>query len=172
MKFIKYLLIFWLIFDIGSLYLLGHFTDGGYVLMELIATLILGAVLLSKNKMPNQKDPEAMMANMMNPGAMIKKIKFAVAAIMLIIPGLFTDVLALFILSPLSAALINRFNPMAQMANMMGGMNGAGAKGGAGGFGAGGFDPSMFSQFQQGAANKKPKTVDGNVIDGEFHREK
>ena len=156
MRFIKYIFVFWLLFDLGSLFLLAHFTDGGIVLLELLGSLVLGSVLLSRNKMSGlQQDPQLMMQNMMDPQAFIKKIKFSIAGIMLIIPGLMTDLIALLILSPLSTALMQKFNPMAQMSNMMGGQ--------------GGFDASMFTQ--PNATEKKPQSGSGQIIDGEYRRE-
>lgn len=181
--------IVWFIIEMLLWYLLAQFMSGWWVFMWFIVAAVIGISLVRKgmaslNPMAQQMKAGGMMNPAMRPpeSTMIKSIAMAVAGILLLIPGVLSDVLALLVILPPVQKKLKDFannyvmnnqqkmmEMMAkQMGGQMGGQNPFGGMGGQNPFGgAGGMNnQNPFGQQQQnpfGNVFKQHTTVDGTA---------
>ena len=181
--------IVWFIIEMLLWYLLAQFMSGWWVFMWFIIAAVIGISLVRKgmaslNPMAQQMKAGGMMNPAMRPpeSTMIKSIAMAVAGILLLIPGVLSDVLALLVILPPVQKKLKDFannyvmnnqqkmmEMMAkQMGGQMGGQNPFGGMGGQNPFGgAGGMNnQNPFGQQQQnpfGDVFKQHTTVDGTA---------
>ncbi|HCI30674.1 MAG TPA: hypothetical protein DFH98_03535 [Psychrobacter sp.] len=181
--------IVWFIIEMLLLYLLAQFMSGWWVFMWFIVAAVIGISLVRKgmaslNPMAQQMKAGGMMNPAMRPpeSTMIKSIAMAVAGILLLIPGVLSDVLALLVILPPVQKKLKDFannyvmnnqqkmmEMMAkQMGGQMGGQNPFGGMGGQNPFGGvGGMNnQNPFGQQQQnpfGDVFKQHTTVDGTA---------
>ncbi|OLF34814.1 hypothetical protein BTW00_11815 [Psychrobacter sp. C 20.9] len=182
--------IVWFIIEMLLWYLLAQFMSGWWVFMWFIVAAVIGISLVRKgmaslNPMAQQMKAGGMMNPAMRPpeSTMIKSIAMAVAGILLLIPGVLSDVLALLVILPPvqkklkdfanNYVMNNQQKMMEMMAKQMGGQMGGGQNpfGGMGGqnpfSGAGGMNnQNPFGQQQQnpfGDVFKQHTTVDGTA---------
>ncbi|MGA4439416.1 FxsA family protein [Psychrobacter sp. KCTC 72983] len=181
--------IVWFIIEMLLWYLLAQFMSGWWVFMWFIVAAVIGISLIRKgmaslNPMAQQMKAGGMMNPAMRPpeSTMIKSIAMAVAGILLLIPGVLSDVLALLVILPPVQKKLKDFannyvmnnqqkmmEMMAkQMGGQMGGQNPFGGMGGQNPFGgAGGMNnQNPFGQQQQnpfGDVFKQHTTVDGTA---------
>lgn len=180
--------IVWFIIEMLLWYLLAQFMSGWWVFMWFIIAAVIGISLIRKgmaalNPMAQQMKAGGMMNPAMRPqeSTMIKSVAVAAAGLLLLIPGVLSDLLALLvILPPVQKKLKNFANNyvmnnqqkmMEMMAKQMGGQNPFGGAGGMGGQnpfgGAGGMNnQNPFGQQQQnpfGNVFKQHTTVDGTA---------
>ena len=181
--------IVWFIIEMLLWYLLAQFMSGWWVFMWFIVAAVIGISLVRKgmaslNPMAQQMKAGGMMNPAMRPpeSTMIKSIAMAVAGILLLIPGVLSDVLALIVILPPVQKKLKDFannyvmnnqqkmmEMMAkQMGGQMGGQNPFGGMGGQNPFGgAGGMNnQNPFGQQQQnpfGDVFKQHTTVDGTA---------
>ena len=181
--------IVWFIIEMLLWYLIAQFMSGWWVFMWFIVAAVIGISLIRKgmaslNPLAQQMKAGGMMNPSMRPpeSTMIKSIAMAVAGILLLIPGVLSDLLAvLVILPPVQKKLKDMANNyvmnnqekmMEMMAKQMGGQNPFGGAGGMGGQnpfgGAGGMGgQNPFGGAQQhnpfGDAFKQHTTVDGTA---------
>ncbi|MEC9443655.1 FxsA family protein [Psychrobacter pacificensis] len=181
--------IVWFIIEMLLWYLLAQFMSGWWVFMWFIVAAVIGISLVRKgmaslNPMAQQMKAGGMMNPAMRPpeSTMIKSIAMAVAGILLLIPGVLSDVLALLVILPPVQKKLKDFannyvmnnqqkmmEMMAkQMGGQMGGQNPFGGMGGQNPFGgAGGMNnQNPFGQQQQnpfGDVFKQHTTVDGTA---------
>lgn len=182
--------IVWFIIEMLLWYLLAQFMSGWWVFMWFIVAAVIGISLVRKgmaslNPMAQQMKAGGMMNPAMRPpeSTMIKSIAMAVAGILLLIPGVLSDVLALLVILPPvqkklkdvanNYVMNNQQKMMEMMAKQMGGQMGGGQNpfGGMGGQnpfgGAGGMNnQNPFGQQQQnpfGDVFKQHTTVDGTA---------
>ena len=179
--------IVWFIIEMLLWYLLAQFMSGWWVFMWFIVAAVIGISLVRKgmaslNPMAQQMKAGGMMNPAMRPpeSTMIKSIAMAVAGILLLIPGVLSDVLALLVILPPVQKKLKDFannyvmnnqqkmmEMMAkQMGGQMGGQNPFGGMGGQNPFGGeGGMNnKNPFGQQQQnpfGDVFKQHTTVDG-----------
>lgn len=144
-----------------------QFISGWYVFFWFILAAIIGFRLLksSTSSIMPQLQQMQMTGQLSGDAAVSRKIATALAGVLLIIPGLITDVIALLILLPpvqklvvqaLTSAMAKR--QQAMMEKMMGGAGGAGNP----------FADIMEQmQKQQGGMSGSSMGRDTNVIDGE-----
>ena len=181
--------IVWFIIEMLLWYLLAQFMSGWWVFMWFIVAAVIGITLIRKgmaslNPMAQQMKAGGMMNPAMRPpeSTMIKSIAMAVAGILLLIPGVLSDLLALLVVLPPvqkklkdianNYVMNNQQKMMEMMAKQMGGqmgsqnpfggMGGQNPFGGAGGMGG----QNPFGQQQQnpfGDAFKQHTTVDGTA---------
>ncbi|AOY43306.1 MULTISPECIES: FxsA family protein [Psychrobacter] len=181
--------IVWFIIEMLLWYLLAQFMSGWWVFMWFIVAAVIGISLVRKgmaslNPMAQQMKAGGMMNPAMRPpeSTMIKSIAMAVAGILLLIPGVLSDVLALLVILPPVQKKLKDFannyvmnnqqkmmEMMAkQMGGQMGGQNPFGGMGGQNPFGGvGGMNnQNPFGQQQQnpfGDVFKQHTTVDGTA---------
>ncbi|MDN3453734.1 MULTISPECIES: FxsA family protein [unclassified Psychrobacter] len=185
--------IVWFIIEMLLWYLLAQFMSGWWVFMWFIIAAVIGISLMRKgmaalNPMAQQMKAGGMMNPAMRPPetTMIKSIAMAAAGILLLIPGVLSDLLALLVILPPvqkklkdlanNYVMNNQQKMMEMMAKQMGGQMGGGQNpfGGAGGMGgqnpfggAGGMNgQNPFGQQQQnpfGDVFKQHTTVDGTA---------
>ncbi len=177
--------IVWFIIEMLLWYLLAQFMSGWWVFMWFIVAAVIGISLIRKgmaslNPMAQQMKAGGMMNPAMRPpeSTMIKSIAMAVAGILLLIPGVLSDVLALLVILPPvqkklkdfanNYVMNNQQKMMEMMAKQMGGQNPFGGMGGQNPFGgAGGMNnQNPFGQQQQnpfGDVFKQHTTVDGTA---------
>ncbi|GLR28446.1 MULTISPECIES: FxsA family protein [Psychrobacter] len=181
--------IVWFIIEMLLWYLLAQFMSGWWVFMWFIVAAVIGISLIRKgmaslNPMAQQMKAGGMMNPAMRPpeSTMIKSIAMAVAGILLLIPGVLSDVLALLVILPPVQKKLKDFannyvmnnqqkmmEMMAkQMGGQMGGQNPFGGMGGQNPFGGvGGMNnQNPFGQQQQnpfGDVFKQHTTVDGTA---------
>ncbi|MEZ7502491.1 FxsA family protein [Psychrobacter sp. Arc29] len=182
--------IVWFIIEMLLWYLLAQFMSGWWVFMWFIVAAVIGISLVRKgmaslNPMAQQMKAGGMMNPAMRPpeSTMIKSIAMAVAGILLLIPGVLSDVLALLVILPPvqkklkdfanNYVMNNQQKMMEMMAKQMGGQMSGGQNpfGGMGGQnpfgGAGGMNnQNPFGQQQQnpfGDVFKQHTTVDGTA---------
>ncbi|MBK3394449.1 FxsA family protein [Psychrobacter sp. M9-54-1] len=168
--------IVWFIIEMLLWYLLAQFMSGWWVFMWFIIAAVIGISLIRKgmaalNPMAQQMKAGGMMNPAMRPqeSTMIKSVAVAAAGLLLLIPGVLSDLLALLvILPPVQKKLKNFANNyvmnnqqkmMEMMAKQMGGQN---PFGGAGGMN----NQNPFGQQQQnpfGNVFKQHTTVDGTA---------
>ena len=181
--------IVWFIIEMLLWYLLAQFMSGWWVFMWFIVAAVIGISLIRKgmaslNPMAQQMKAGGMMNPAMRPpeSTMIKSIAMAVAGILLLIPGVLSDVLALLVILPPVQKKLKDFannyvmnnqqkmmEMMAkQMGGQMGGQNPFGGMGGQNPFGGvGGMNnQNPFGQQHQnpfGDVFKQHTTVDGTA---------
>ncbi len=185
--------IVWFIIEMLVWYLIAQFTSGWLVFMWFIIAAVIGISLIRKgmaalNPMAQQMKAGGMMNPSMRPqeSTMMKSVAMAVAGILLLIPGVISDFLALLlVLPPVQKVLKDKANNyvmnnqqkmMEMMAKQMGGAGGMGGGnpfGGSGGmgsgqnpFGGGMGGQNPFGQQQQnpfGDVFKQHTTVDGTA---------
>lgn len=186
--------IVWFIIEMLVWYLIAQFTSGWLVFMWFIIAAVIGISLIRKGMMALNPMAQQMKAGgMMNPAmrpqesTMLKSVAMAVAGILLLIPGVISDVLALLVVLPPVQKLLkdkannyvmnNQQKMMEMMAKQMGGAGGMGGMGGQNPFGGmgGGQNPfgggmnnqqNPFGQQQQnpfGDVFKQHTTVDGTA---------
>lgn len=174
--------IVWFIIEMLLWYLIAQFMSGWLVFMWFIIAAVIGITLIRKgmaalNPMAQQMKASGMMNPAMRPqeSTMIKSVAMAAAGILLLIPGVLSDLLALLVVLPPvqkklkdfanNYVMNNQQKMMEMMAKQMGGKMGGGQNpfGGAGG-GINGQNP--FGQQQQnpfGDVFKQHTTVDGTA---------
>nr|WP_299037259.1 FxsA family protein [uncultured Psychrobacter sp.] len=184
--------IVWFIIEMLVWYLIAQFTSGWLVFMWFIVAAVIGISLIRKgmvalNPMAQQMKAGGMMNPAMRPqeSTMLKSVAMAVAGLLLLIPGVISDVLALLVVLPPVQKLLkdkannyvmnNQQKMMEMMAKQMGGAGGMGGMGGQNPFGGmGGQNPfggmnnqqNPFGQQQQnpfGDVFKQHTTVDGTA---------
>ena len=180
--------IVWLIIEMLLWYLLAQFMSGWWVFMWFIIAAVIGISLIRKgmaalNPMAQQMKAGGMMNPAMRPqeSTMIKSVAVAAAGLLLLIPGVLSDLLALLVILPPvqkklkdfanNYVMNNQQKMMEMMAKQMGGQNPFGGAGGMGGQnpfgGAGGMNnQNPFGQQQQnpfGNVFKQHTTVDGTA---------
>ena len=145
--------IVWFIIEMLLWYLLAQFTSGWLVFMWFIIAAFIGIALLRKgmaalNPMAQQMKAGGMMNPAMRPqeSTMIKSVAMAAAGILLLIPGVLSDLLALLVILPPvqkklkdfanNYVMNNQQKMMEMMAKQMGGQ--MGGQNPFGGMGAGG----------------------------------
>ncbi|WP_312751754.1 FxsA family protein [Psychrobacter sanguinis] len=183
------LAIVWFIIEMLLWYLVAQFISGWWVFIWFIVAAVIGLSLIRRgmttlNPMAQQMKAGGMMNPAMRPpeNTLIKTIAMAVGGLLLLIPGLLSDILALLVvLPPVQKKLKNMANNYVinnqqkmmemmakQMGGQMGGQNPFGGMGGVGGNPFGGQNP--FGN-QTGSKNANPfgnvfkqnTTVDGSA---------
>ena len=184
--------IVWFIIEMLLWYLMAQFVSGWLVFGWFIIAAVIGISLIRKgmvalNPMAQQMKAGGMMNPAMRPqeSTMLKSVAMAVAGLLLLIPGVISDLLALLVvLPPVQKKLKDMANKyvmnnqqkmMEMMAKQMGGQMGGGQNpfGGMSGQnpfgGAGGMSgQNPFGQQQQnpfGNVFKQSTTVDGTAKD-------
>ncbi|MBD7948642.1 MULTISPECIES: FxsA family protein [Psychrobacter] len=180
--------IVWFIIEMLLWYLLAQFMSGWWVFMWFIIAAVIGISFIRKgmaalNPMAQQMKAGGMMNPAMRPqeSTMIKSVAVAAAGLLLLIPGVLSDLLALLVILPPvqkklkdfanNYVMNNQQKMMEMMAKQMGGQNPFGGAGGMGGQnpfgGAGGMNnQNPFGQQQQnpfGNVFKQHTTVDGTA---------
>ena len=180
--------IVWFIIEMLLWYLLAQFMSGWWVFMWFIIAAVIGISLIRKgmaalNPMAQQMKAGGMMNPAMRPqeSTMIKSVAVAAAGLLLLIPGVLSDLLALLVILPPvqkklkdfanNYVMNNQQKMMEMMAKQMGGQNPFGGAGGMDGQnpfgGAGGMNnQNPFGQQQQnpfGNVFKQHTTVDGTA---------
>lgn len=184
--------IVWFIIEMLLWYLMAQFISGWLVFGWFIIAAVIGISLIRKgmvalNPMAQQMKAGGMMNPAMRPqeSTMLKSVAMAVAGLLLLIPGIISDVLALLVvLPPVQKKLKDMANKYVmnnqqkmmemmakQMGGSMGGQNPFGGMGGMGGQnpfgGAGGMGgQNPFDNQQQnpfGNVFKQHTTVDGTA---------
>ena len=180
--------IVWFIIEMLLWYLLAQFMSGWWVFMWFIIAAVIGISLIRKgmaalNPMAQQMKAGGMMNPAMRPqeSTMIKSVAVAAAGLLLLIPGVLSDLLALLVILPPvqkklkdfanNYVMNNQQKMMEMMAKQMGGQNPFGGAGGMGGQnpfgGVGGMNnQNPFGQQQQnpfGNVFKQHTTVDGTA---------
>ena len=180
--------IVWFIIEMLLWYLLAQFMSGWWVFMWFIIAAVIGISLIRKgmvalNPMAQQMKAGGMMNPAMRPqeSTMIKSVAVAAAGLLLLIPGVLSDLLALLVILPPvqkklkdfanNYVMNNQQKMMEMMAKQMGGQSPFGGAGGMGGQnpfgGVGGMNnQNPFGQQQQnpfGNVFKQHTTVDGTA---------
>ena len=144
--------IVWFIIEMLLWYLIAQFISGWWVFGWFVVAAVIGIILMRKglatlNPMAQQMKAGGMMNPAMRPpeSTMIKSVAMAAAGLLLLIPGLISDVLALLVILPPVQKKIkdmannyvmnNQQKMMEMMAKQMGGQNPFGGMGGMGGAG-------------------------------------
>ena len=168
--------IVWFIIEMLLWYLLAQFMSGWWVFMWFIIAAVIGISLIRKgmaalNPMAQQMKAGGMMNPAMRPqeSTMIKSVAVAAAGLLLLIPGVLSDLLALLVILPPvqkklkdfanNYVMNNQQKMMEMMAKQMGGQSPFGGAGGMGG-------QNPFGQQQQnpfGNVFKQHTTVDGTA---------
>lgn len=142
----------WFIIEMLLWYLVAQFVSGWYVFFWFIIAAVIGISLMRKglgvlNPMAQQMKNGGMMNPSMRPqeSTMMKKVAMAVAGILLLIPGLLSDFLALLIVLPPVQKLLkgkaesyvqnNQQKMMEMMMKQMGGQSPFGGAAGQNPFG-------------------------------------
>lgn len=175
--------IVWFIIEMLLWYLIAQFVSGWWVFGWFIVAIFLGSALIKKGTGILKPLASQAQANMFNPAMrsqennVVKAIALAIAGILLLLPGILSDIVALVIMLPAVQTKFKNFakdyatkNPeklMQMMASKMGGMSGQNPFGGANPFG----NQSPFGQNPFGNNNPfgnfgnmgKGTTVDGTA---------
>ncbi len=169
----------WFIIEMLIWYLIAQYTSGWYVFFWFIVAGIIGLVLILKGMATlNPMAQQVKSGNMMNPAmqanedSMMKTVAGAFAGVLLLIPGVLSDVLALLVLLPpvqkkikekaKNYAMNNQDKMMQMMAKQMGGqspfggMGGMGNMGGQSPFGNAGQNPFGSNNPFGGAGGQNP----------------
>lgn len=167
--------IVWFIIEMLIWYLMAQFMSGWWVFMWFIIAAVIGISLIRKgmaslNPLAQQMKAGGMMNPSMRPqeSTMIKSVAMAAAGILLLIPGVISDLLALLVVLPPvqkklkdlanNYVMNNQQKMMEMMSKQMGGQNPFGGSMGSG--------QNPFGQQQQnpfGDAFKQHTTVDGTA---------
>ena len=177
--------IVWFIIEMLLWYLIAQFVSGWWVFMWFIIAAVIGLSLIRKglatlNPMAQQMKAGGMMNPSMQPqeATMLKSVAMAAAGILLLIPGVISDLLALLVVLPPvqkklkdmanNYVMNNQQKMMEMMAKQMGGgqnpfggMGGQNPFGGANGMGT--QNPFNQQQNQFGNVFKQHTTVDGTA---------
>ena len=181
--------IVWFIIEMLLWYLIAQFISGWWVFMWFIIAAVIGISLIRKgmvalNPMAQQMKAGGMMNPAMRPqeSTMLKSVAMAAAGVLLLIPGVISDLLALLVvLPPVQKKLKDMANNYVmnnqqkmmemmakQMGGQMGGQNPFGGMGGQNPFGGAGgmngqnpFDKQPQNPF--GNVFKQHTTVDGTA---------
>lgn len=176
----------WFIIEMLIWYLIAQYVSGWYVFGWFILAMIIGISLVRKsaktiNPMAQQMKAGGMPNPSMQPNenTMIKTMAMGLAGLLLAIPGILSDIIALFVLLPpvqkkIKEKLTNYFmnnqdKVMQMMANQMGGQAGAGQQNpfaNMNGMGGGNPFGNMNGQNPFGSANpfaNQPKTIQGTA---------
>lgn len=146
--------IVWFIIEMLLWYLIAQFISGWWVFAWFVVAAVIGITLIRKglatlNPMAQQMKAGGMMNPAMRPPetTMIKSVAMAVAGLLLLIPGIISDLLALLVILPPvqkklkdmanNYVMNNQQKMMEMMAKQMGGQSPFGGMGGGMG-GAGG----------------------------------
>ncbi len=181
--------IVWFIIEMLLWYLLAQFMSGWWVFMWFIVAAVIGLALIRKgmaslSPMAQQMKTGGMMNPAMRPpeATMMKSVAMAAAGVLLLIPGVLSDIIALLLVLPPvqkklkdfanNYVMNNQQKMMEMMAKQMGGqmggqnpfggMNGQNPFGGASGMNK----QNPFGQQQQnpfGDVFKQHTTVDGTA---------
>ncbi|AWT49223.1 FxsA family protein [Psychrobacter sp. YP14] len=179
------LAIVWFIIEMLLWYLVAQFISGWWVFIWFIIAAVIGISLIRRgmttlNPMAQQMKAGGMMNPAMRPpeNTIIKTVAMAVGGILLLIPGLLSDLLALLVILPPvqkklkdmanNYVMNNQQKMMEMMAKQMGGQNPFGGMGGAGGNPFGGPNPFGGQSGPKGAnpfgnVYKRNTTVDGSA---------
>lgn len=183
------LAIVWFIIEMLLWYLVAQFISGWWVFIWFIVAAVIGLSLIRRgmttlNPMAQQMKAGGMMNPSMRPpeNTIIKTVAMAVGGVLLLIPGLLSDLMALLVvLPPVQKKLKNMANNyvmnnqqkmMEMMAKQMGGqMGGQNPFGGMGGFGGNPFggqnpfgnQPESKEGNPFGNVYKRNTTVDGSA---------
>ncbi|WP_131669700.1 FxsA family protein [Psychrobacter pygoscelis] len=181
--------IVWFIIEMLLWYLIAQFISGWWVFFWFIVAAVIGITLIRKglatlNPMAQQMKAGGMMNPAMRPpeNTMIKSVAMAVAGLLLLIPGIISDVLALLVILPPvqkklkdmanNYVMNNQQKMMEMMAKQMGGQNPFGGMGGQSGnpfggsqnpFGGMGGKPTNGSASPFGNVFKQNTTVEGTA---------
>lgn len=182
--------IVWLIIEMLLWYLIAQFVSGWWVFLWFVIAGFIGVALIKKGVSTLKPMAGQAQAAMLNPAmrpnenAVVKAIALAVAGILLVLPGILSDVVALIVMLP---AVQNKFkafakdyatkNPeklMQMMASKMGGIDPS-KMGGLGGMsgGMGGSNPfgNMGGMGGQnpfgGFGNTNSRGKFGTTVDGQ-----
>ncbi|WP_435980215.1 FxsA family protein [Psychrobacter sp. DM4] len=186
--------IVWFIIEMLIWYLIAQTISGWWVFMWFIIAAVIGISLIRKgmaalNPMAQQMKAGGMMSPSMRPqeATMLKSIAMAAAGILLLIPGVISDLMALLVVLPPvqkklkdvanTYVMNNQQKMMEMMAKQMGGQSPFGGPGGmnnqnpfGGASGMGNQNPfgqqqSPFGQQQNpfGDAFKQHTTIDGTA---------
>ena len=181
--------IVWFIIEMLLWYLIAQFISGWWVFFWFIIAVVIGITLIRKglatlNPMAQQMKAGGMMNPAMRPpeNTMIKSVAMAVAGLLLLIPGIISDVLALLVILPPvqkklkdmanNYVMNNQQKMMEMMAKQMGGQSPFGGMGGQGGnpfgesqnpFGGMGRQSNKDSASPFGNVFKQNTTVDGTA---------
>jgi UPF0716 protein FxsA len=172
--------IVWFIIEMLLWYLIAQFVSGWWVFIWFIIAAVIGISFIRKGMAALNPMAQQMKAGgMMNPSArpqestMIKSVAMAAAGILLLIPGVISDLLALLVVLPPvqkklkdianNYVMNNQQKMMEMMAKQMGGqMGGQNPFGGAGDMGSQNpFGKQQKSPF--GDVFKQHTTVDGTA---------
>lgn len=168
----------WFIIEMLVWYLIAQFVSGWYVFFWFIVAAVLGIMMLknaASTLNPMAQQVKAMQngvipnpANQPAESKIVKSVAMGIAGLLLLLPGLLTDVVAGILLLPMvqrklssaakNYAMKNQDKMMQMMAKQMGGQNPFGGMGGQNPFGAGGFGQSPFGKSPFGGT-----TVDGDA---------
>ncbi|WP_201554997.1 FxsA family protein [Psychrobacter sp. 72-O-c] len=180
--------IVWFIIEMLLWYLIAQFVSGWWVFIWFIIAAVIGISFIRKGMAALNPMAQQMKAGgMTNPSArpqestMIKSVAMAAAGILLLIPGVISDLLALLVVLPPvqkklkdianNYVMNNQQKMMEMMAKQMGGQNPFGGAGGMGGQNPFGGTGDMGSQNPFGKQQKSPfgdvfkqhTTVDGTA---------
>ena len=179
--------IVWFIIEMLLWYLIAQFISGWWVFFWFIIAAVIGGTLIKKglatlNPMAQQMKAGGMMNPAMRPPetTMIKSIAMAVAGLLLLIPGILSDLMALLVILPPvqkklkdmanNYVMNNQQKMMEMMAKQMGGQSPFGGMGGAsgnpfGGVGGMGGTPKGPGNASNPFGNvfKQHTTVDGSA---------
>lgn len=139
----------WFIIEMLLWYLIAQFISGWWVFAWFIIAAVIGINLMRKgmatlNPMAKQMQAGGMFNPAMRPpeNTMLKSVAFAIAGLLLLIPGIISDILALLIIMPSVQNKLKNFvqnyanknqdKIMQMMASRMGGQNPFGNMGGMG----------------------------------------
>ncbi len=173
--------IVWFIIEMLVWYLLAQFVSGWLVFGWFIVAAVIGISLIRKgmvslNPMAQQMKAGGMMNPAMRPeeSTMLKSVAMAVAGILLLIPGVISDLLALLVvLPPVQKKLKNMANTyvmnnqqkmMEMMAKQMGGAGGMGGQNPFGGLGGQNPFGGANDMSGQNPFGKQQQNLFGNVF--------
>ena len=109
--------IVWLIIEMLVWYLIAQFVSGWWVFLWFVVAGFVGAALIKKGIATLKPMAGQAQAAMLNPAmrpnenSVVKAIAFAVAGILLVLPGILSDIAALIVLLP---AVQNKFKAFAK----------------------------------------------------------
>ena len=169
--------IVWFIIEMLLWYLLAQFMSGWWVFMWFIIAAVIGISLLRKgmaalNPMAQQMKAGGMMNPSMRPqeSTMMKSVAMAAAGILLLIPGVLSDLLALLVILPPVQKKLKDFannyvmNNQQKMMEMMAKQMGEQMGGGQNPFGGmSGQNPFGQQQNPFGDGFKQHTTIDGTA---------
>ncbi len=177
----------WFIIEMLIWYLIAQYVSGWYVFGWFVIAIIIGISLIGKTRktiapMAQQMQTGGMPNSSMQPNenTMMKTMAMGLAGLLLAIPGVLSDVIALFVLLPpvqkrIKEKLTNYFmnnqdKVMQMMANQMGGQNqfGAGQQNPFGNMNGMGGNPfgggqNPFGNMGGSPFANQPKTIQGTA---------